>query len=412
MSAATVAAPIGVRGVLRIPHFRLLWLGQLVSDTGDSLTLLSLLITINLLTGSTAALALMTVVLTVPQVTIGLVAGVFVDRLDKRRIMLVADGLRGVLVLGFVVAVQTQALWLLYTIGFVQAMVGTFFTPARTALVPDIVPQPALMAANSLTQITRMIGLVVGGGAAGLMFSVFDTLWPAFVLDALTFFFSCAMIGLIRLDAQPPRTFASATAGAIFGELVEGLRLIPGSRALLGTFIGIGIGMVGFGMINIMLVPLMLNDLKVEPVWFGSIDFAQIAGMVVSGGLVGMLVARLKPTHIQSFALLALGILVGALGLAPHILFLVADLFVIGFFVPPLQASAVTVIQTAGQRETRGRVVAAFSTVSSTATVLAAAVGGLFGDWIGVRNGLICGGLIVVIAGFVTAAIFAGASDA
>jgi MFS family permease len=86
---------LGMRDVLKIRNFRLLWLGQVVSNFGDSLTALALIFLVNHLTGSTAAIAVMAIVLAVPQVVFGLIAGVYVDRMDRKRIMIGSDLLRG-----------------------------------------------------------------------------------------------------------------------------------------------------------------------------------------------------------------------------------------------------------------------------------------------------------------------------
>src|SRR4051794_6123071 len=155
-SSTGAAEAIGFRDLLKNRNFRFLWLGQVISDFGDSLTNLALLFLINKLTGSTAALATMLIVLTVPQITFRLVAGVYVDRLDRKRIMVVSDLLRGLLVLGFVLVASPDLVWLLYVLAFVQASIGTLFTPARSALLPNLVPTSALMAANSVQQTSRI----------------------------------------------------------------------------------------------------------------------------------------------------------------------------------------------------------------------------------------------------------------
>lgn len=91
--------PMGSRDVLRIPDFRRLFLAQAVSDIGDGMTYLALYLLVMELTGSTAAIAFISILVAIPPVTIGLFAGAYADRLDRRRIMLVADTLRGVIVL-------------------------------------------------------------------------------------------------------------------------------------------------------------------------------------------------------------------------------------------------------------------------------------------------------------------------
>ena len=160
-------APLGARAVLRIPDYRRLWAAQGVSDIGDALTSLTLLIVVTRLTGSTAALAAMAIALAVPAIVVGPIAGVFVDRWDRRRVMLASDLIRAGLVLGFILVASTDRLWLMYVIAIAHATVGTFFTPSRMALIPRVVPREGLMAANSLNQLTRVLAAVFGSALAG-----------------------------------------------------------------------------------------------------------------------------------------------------------------------------------------------------------------------------------------------------
>ena len=138
--------------LLRNRNFLLLWLGQVISAFGDAVTNLTLLILVNTLTGSTAAIATLIMLIAIPQVTIGLLGGVFADRWERKRIILASDLVRGVLVLGFLAVDAAQRLWLLYALAFVQAAVGTLDNPARSAILSQVVPKPGLMAANSLAR--------------------------------------------------------------------------------------------------------------------------------------------------------------------------------------------------------------------------------------------------------------------
>jgi MFS family permease len=97
--APPAPATLSARAVLRLPNYRRLWLGQLVSEAGDGLTNLALLLLVNSITGSTAAIAAMAICLAIPPLTIGLFAGAYVDRADRRRIMLASDLLRAIVVL-------------------------------------------------------------------------------------------------------------------------------------------------------------------------------------------------------------------------------------------------------------------------------------------------------------------------
>jgi MFS family permease len=400
------AQALAVREVLKLRDFRLLWLAQVVSDFGDSLTTLALLILVNQLTGSTAALATMAIVLAIPQVTFGLIAGVYVDRIDRKRIMIVSDLLRGILVLGFTLVGSRDQLWLLYLLGFVQATIGTFFTPARGALTPHLVPPAGLLAANSLAQTSRIVFGLLGTAAAGVLIGALGIFWPAFVLDALTFFISALLVGRIASPSHSRAPDSPGDVRSIFGQLGVGLKLIVQTRVLLGILVVAGVMMLGLGAVNVLFVPLMINELRVPATWFGALEFAQTAGMVLSGSLVALLAARFKPTGIVCVGAMALGVAIGLIALATSIWHVLPMLFVVGAIVTPVQASIATLSQTSVADEVLGRVGASLNALITTASLISMALAGVLGDLIGVRGVFVVAGGIAVCAGLAAAAVF------
>src|SRR5437879_6013315 len=151
-----------VPGVLQYRDFRLLWLAQSISTFGDALTTLTLVLLINRLTGSTADIAILTILIAVPNVVLGMFAGVFVDRYDRRWIMLISDLTRAVFILGFVLVHTREHLWLLYGLALVQASVGAFFMPAQGALVQAVLPEAERLQANALTQTSFTLAELAG----------------------------------------------------------------------------------------------------------------------------------------------------------------------------------------------------------------------------------------------------------
>jgi len=405
------AQGLGVAQVLRLRDFRLLWLGQAISDFGDSLTALALMILVNRLTGSTLALGGMLIVLAIPQLTFGLIAGVYVDRLDRRRIMLASDALRGLMVLGFALVSSADHIWWLYLVGFVQATIGTFFRPARVALVPNLVPAPGLLAANSLGEISRIIAGLLGTAAAGVLISVLGVAWPAFVIDALTFFVSFAFVSRI---AAPPHVAqkVDGSARAVFGQLFAGFAVVFRSRLLTGTLTAIAVTMLGLGAVNVLLVPLVVNDLRLPETWFAALEFAQTASMILSGGLVAFLAARLKPTRIVSVGLVLLGAVTGLISQVGDIWQFCAILFAVGWIMTPLNSSAMTILQTAVSNDMRGRIGAAMNTLVTSANLLSMALAGVLGDALGARMVFVVSGACVVIAGLASAWLFRGTARA
>ncbi|MEZ4711419.1 MAG: MFS transporter [Caldilineaceae bacterium] len=422
-AGAAKTREVSVRDLLRITNFRWLWLGQLISDFGDAITQLTLVLLINRVTGgSTSAIANLLIALALPHATVGLVAGVFVDRWDRKRVMIVSDLLRGILVLAFIlVGVHTDGgdnrLWLLYTIAFLLSAVGVFFTPARSAIIPNVVPQEGLLAANTLSQ-TSMVGVrVVGTAAAGVLVGVLGVFGPAFVIDAITYFVSMLLISRIALApkaerlekvAEPVARSGAAETRAILREMRSGFTLIAGSRILVGTLVAIAVTMLGLGAVNVLMAPMVVNDLSVSETWFGAIEFAQVAGMVLSGALVTVLAARLKPTHIVSAGLMGLALGVGLLATIQTVWHLFPLLFFVGLLVTPTNSAISTLIQTEVQDEARGRISAAAGAIVQVASLLSMFAAGGLAALIGVRMVFVVGGLITLLAGMLSAWIFRG----
>jgi MFS transporter, DHA3 family, macrolide efflux protein len=200
----TRPAALGNRAILRIPDFRKLFVAQGISDIGDGMTFMALLLLVNALTHSTVALAALSIAVAVPSMVGGIFAGAIADRFDRRRIMIASDTVRALLVLGFVVVGTLERLPILYVVAFLQASVGTLFTPARGALIPRVVPAEGLMAANGLGQMARMICSLVGTAVTGVLFATTGEAWPVFILDALTFVASAIIVTRVSASLGAP----------------------------------------------------------------------------------------------------------------------------------------------------------------------------------------------------------------
>ena len=397
----------GIRDILAIRDFRLLWLGQIVSNFGDSLTGLAILLLINHLTnGSATAIALGAIVQAIPLVTIGLIAGVYVDRLDRRRIMIASDIMRAVMVLGFILVATEDRLWLLYLIALIQASIGAFFSPARMAFVALVVPSKGLLAANSLSQTSRIIAGVLGMAAAGGLIGVLGEYWPVFAIDSLTFFLSAFFILRVSTRQSAVAEAIKQGASAVMDQLKAGLRLMFSSRILRGTVVAMGVTMLGLGAVNVLLVPFVVNEIQIPETWFAALEGSQTLSMVLSGALVAGLATRIKPTTIVSVALGFLGIMIALLSQVTGVWGLMLILFLVGWFITPLQASLVTLIQTEVPDDMRGRASAALNTVAQTANVTSMAAAGALADWMGMRQVFVLSGFITLLAGLSSAWAF------
>lgn len=183
---------------LKNRNFLNLWLGQMVSRLGDGIHEIALAWLVLELTGSALSMGAILAVSITPNLLFGLPAGVFVDRFNRKHIMVLADMTRTVVVLVIPVAYILDALqlWMIFAVAFLSSTAEAFAGPARQSSIPNLVKETNLDPANSLMQITRAVsslfGLSLGGAVVAL-------LGPAnsFFLDSVSFFLSMIFISLI-----------------------------------------------------------------------------------------------------------------------------------------------------------------------------------------------------------------------
>ena len=183
--------------VFRNKSFTRLWFAQLISTVGDAFTMIAAGIYIFRLTGSTMQVGLMLIATSVPTMLLGLVAGVFVDRYDRKKIMVYADLSRAVLVFLIPILLPYNVLWL-YVIVMLISSIGTFFHPAFDSVVPETASDEELTAANSMIAISSFGSTAVGFAAAGFI-SEISIEW-AFYIDALTFLISALFLMGLKVN--------------------------------------------------------------------------------------------------------------------------------------------------------------------------------------------------------------------
>lgn len=392
-----------MKRLLAIGDFRKLWLSHVISSFGDALTNLALLIMAQRLTGSTAAVATTAVAVALPQLLFGMFAGVLVDRWDRKRVMIASDLARAFLVLGFLAVSSPDRMWILYVVAFVQASIGTLDNPARSSVVPQIVGRDNLLAANSFFQSTMIIVGVAGTATAGVIAGVFDTLAPAFLLDAVSFAVSATLVTRIEIEGRPARTAGSEMqASGLWIELREGVRLILASPMLRTVVITAGVVMLGLGAVNVLLVPFIVDELAVPETWFGVLEAAQVTSMVLAGGLVATVAQRIRPGRLLVVGLTGVALVVAAMSQAQSVWHLIGLLFAVGWFVTPTQAAISTIVQSEVPLEALGRVSSSLGTISTTAQVASMALSGVAAAMLGLRNVFVIAGLIVLVAAVVS----------
>jgi MFS family permease len=276
----------GILAPLREREFRLLWSGMCVSLLGDGAFLVALAWQVYALSDSATALSLVGIAMTVPTIVFLLVGGVASDRLDRRRIMLVADLGRGAAVGLLAVLSLSGALELWHIVALV-VLYGTgaaFFAPAFDAIVPELLPAERLGQANALDQVVRPVALRLAGPALGG--AVVGALGPgtAFALDAGSFMVSAAAL----LAMRTPGGCRAPAAVSLHGDLRAGWRFVRRRSWLWATFASAAIAYLLFmGPVEVLLPLLVKHDLHGSATELGLVFAAGGLGSVVCAVALG-----------------------------------------------------------------------------------------------------------------------------
>jgi DHA3 family macrolide efflux protein-like MFS transporter len=281
-------------------NFSLLWTGQLISTMGSALTSLAASIYVFRLTGSALSVGLMLMATAAPSLLVGLFAGVFVDRYDRKKIMIIADILRAVLIAMIPILVPLNVVWL-YVMVMLTSAIGQFFDPAHESVLPEVASDEELAAANSLMAISSFGSTAVGFAAAGLIASAANINW-AFYLDAISFLFSAACVFLIRV--KPIQAEEDTTAAVVLKNLHAGVRQLFGTPVLRSLISVQVVVLISFGLSNALLLPFAVKALKATEFEYGLQE-----GLTSIGFVVGSLYMAKVFDRLQAGAWLAISFL-------------------------------------------------------------------------------------------------------
>lgn len=375
------------RDVLAFAPFRRLWLGQAISQLGDSLYFLVFLFMADRLGGGDSRLVgLVGIVQTLPFVLLSPFTGVIADRADRRRIMLFADTMSATALGLFAVLLlfqPTPPAWLLLCLAAMLSCVNAFFLPAKSAALPSLVSGELLTQANSLSAATQSVMPLLGVGLSASVLSGLYAAAPkiffvaAVLLNAISFGLSALFIrALPRLVPDRSARDVSDNAAQGWRDFVDGVRYVRQNSVLTtllvcGTLVQFAIG------------PFMVVYIAANRQWFGGgfgtlawFEFAFTAGMVAGSIWVGR--ANLRRPGVAFIAGLALvGLCIAGLGLSRTAFGFVLWNVVAGIALPFSQVPINTYVQATVPSRFLGRVNAALTAAGMAAQPLAIGLGGI-----------------------------------
>lgn len=395
--------------MMRQRNFALLWWGGLISMTGDWMLRIALPAFVFQMTGSTLATGIMFIVGQLPPLLLGSVAGVFVDRWERKRTMVIANLLMmvGLLPLGLVQSAEW--LWVVYLVSFWQSCIGQFFAPAENALLPTLVEGDNLVTANSLNalnnNLARLIGPALGGALALSM-----GLYGVALLDALTFAVAAGLIALIALpekavEEQPPAPSPEGGWLSLWREWRAGLALVIQTPLLRVLFTIIALWAIGEGIMVVLFVPFVTEVLQGQALEIGWLMSAQAIGGLAGGVVMGKLGERFSPAMLLGpcsilFGMIDLMIFNYSLffsGFAIGVcLFIIVGIPGAGSF-----ASLLSLLQTSVADRYRGRLFGAFTTTFGLLALVGMGIATTFGDVVGIQRLINVQGIAPIVAGIV-----------
>ena len=405
----------GFRHLLAQRDFQLIWYAQVAAQLADKFLMFSLIILAYRLSHGSTPVAITLLAYTVPAVAIAPLAGVFADRHDRKRIMIVTNLVRAALVLliplaSLVPALRNDYVHLL-VITFAFAAVGQLFSPAEAAAIPSVVSRETLITANSMVLATMVVTLVLGGVLAPIASRV-EIYAPYWVASGL-FLAAGALISFARiprpdLEASAPKK-ARHPFQQVALDLQEGAKELGSSPVLMLSFYEVGLAVLVMFMMFTLAPAYVSQVLGIEAQDSYVILLPATLGALLSAAVLGQLGRKLRPPALLVTALVGTGVTLVLLASAPMAMRQFNELrdytrwfgsgfsLLLGLGFGALLIPGITYLMENTSDSVRGRIFALLFMVVNGVTAIPVLLTAVLSDWIGINR--VIGALGVLLAG-------------
>jgi MFS family permease len=299
---------------LRQRNFALLWCAGLISLIGARAMMTALPFYVYQQTGATLATAALFTAAYLPMVLLGSVAGVFVDRWDRKRIMVLTNLIQAFGMLLLLLVRSGAWFWLVCLVAFVETSVAMFFSPAERALLPRLVREDQLIPANALAglndNIARLAGPPIGGALLGLL-----GLGSVALVDSASFLLAAVLIALISVSSRPAREqvdVADAVVSSwlrVWREWLDGLKVVRKDRLIAALFVVFGVTSLGGTIIDPLYAPFVRSVLHGGAAALGWLSTIGALGGLLGGLIVGQFGRKVPPRHLTGVGTVVVGML-------------------------------------------------------------------------------------------------------
>ena len=355
--------------------FFIVWIGQLVSIVGSSLTGFALSIWVYQQSGSVTLLALVMLAATVPGIIIAPFAGALVDRWDRRLTMMGGDGAAGLatgVVALLLFAGDLHLAWV-FVLVIIGSIGNSFQEPAWTASIPMLVPKQHLGRANGLAQTGQAVGQLLAPAIAGALLTLVG-LKAVLLVDFITFLFAVSTVALVHIPS-PKRTTA---VRSLRTEAGDGWRFVKERSGLLGLLLVIAALNFEFGFANILFIPLFLSF--TNELVFGSVMSIAGFGMLIGTVIMGAWGGPQKRVRGLASLLSVAGLATCLVGLRPAVVPAAVGMFALMLLIPVINGTSTTLWQLKVDLDMQGRVFALRRMMAMIATPVSYLLAGPLAD--------------------------------
>jgi MFS family permease len=423
--------------LLRRRDFGLLWAGGLISETGDWFLLVGLPVWVFQVTGSSLVTATVFLVGLLPSLVVGPLAGVLVDRWDRRRTLVAVSLAQAASLLPLLAVDGRDQLWVVYLVIAVEAALGQLNDPARNALVPSLVRRDDLVAANALIGLTSNLARLAGGPLGGVLVEVAG-LRGLVIGDAVSFLVGAGLLALVRQPTsaragaranptsgcEAPRRGSvadagsdgsglstppgPASAGGLLREWVDGLEVTVRDHGLRWGLVVNGMAAAAQGVFTVLFVLFVARELGGDGAEVGLLRGVQAIGGLAGGVLVVGLARRLEPGRLLGGSLLVFALVDLAIWNGPVVT--TAAWLYLGLFVAAgipgvgVMTGLTSLVQERAGDAYLGRVFATYLGSFNGLMALGMLAAGLLGDAVGIVPVLNGQAALYLLAGVVALA--------
>lgn len=403
-------------------NFRRLWIGQVISELGTWFSFIAELGAVSMLSGSVWATMALLVSRLLPVLLIAPLAGVLVDRANRKRILIAADLIRALIALGFLTASAGAPVWLIVSFSGLMSAATTFFEAAKNASIANMTTQQEMLTANVLMFSTRFLQLTLGAALGGVTAAKFGYN-AAFIINSLSFIASAAFIWMIpdavmRSGSKSQRgeteagseVFTKQSRNRFLADVREGLTYIrntPFVRAIILVNVGWA---TGGGMTNLIFDRISRHELAASQEASGDWNMAALTTVAGAGLFIGMVLARRagawaseerRAGRFIGWSLLIHGLCFAAAGLMPSLILMSLWLAVSRLIIGAEFGVQETLMMRVLPDEYRGRVFTTDRALELTTMTLSMIVAGALMNWIGPRAMMVISGLLSASPGLV-----------